>query len=92
MKFSLTLLALCMACLLQAGNPTMDFSNKTDHLSNKDQRKIGHRVWRSVKIGNVSGKLFYKQRYVVTYSYIKDGDKLTYVIYTPEEAKREGLL
>lgn len=91
MKISLTLLACIMACLLQAGTPTTGAA-EAQHLSNKDQCKIGHRVWRSVRIGNVSGKIFYKDRYVVTYTYAKNDDKLSYAIYTPEEARREGLL
>lgn len=91
MKISLTLLSCCMACLLHAGSPATGIAD-AQRLSDKDQRRIGHRVWRSVKIGNVSGKIFYKERYVVTYTYAKDGDKLTYAIYTLEEARREGLL
>jgi hypothetical protein len=89
MKYSLTLLACCLAYLLQAGTPS---DTKAQTFSNKDNRKISHRVWRSVRIGNVSGKIFYKDRYVITYSYLKAGDKLTYSIYTLEEARQEGLL
>jgi len=40
---------------------------------------------------NGTGKLMFDNRYVVTYKYNENSDKLIMEVYTPEEAKLEGI-